>query len=73
MREVLNVEQASELLGVSPWTVRYEASHGRLPGRKIGREWRFSRTAILDYLSSGRSEYAVAYESERTPVASARR
>jgi len=49
-KEVLNAEEAAELLGVSPWTVREEARAGKLPGRKVGREWRFSRTALLDYL-----------------------
>jgi excisionase family DNA binding protein len=49
-REVLNVEQAAELLGFSPYTIREKARLGEIPGRKTGREWRFSRTALLDWL-----------------------
>ena len=52
-KEVLNVDEAAELLGVSPWTVREQARVGRLPGRKVGKEWRFSRQALLDWLSNG--------------------
>lgn len=50
-KEVLNAQEASELLGVSAWTIRELAHQGRLPGQKIGREWRFSRTALLNHLS----------------------
>ena len=52
-RQVLNVEEAAELLGVSLWTIREQARLGRLPGRKIGKEWRFSRDALLDWLRAG--------------------
>jgi len=52
-KEVLNVEEASELLDVSVWTVRALAHRGELPARKVGRSWRFSRQALLDYLAGG--------------------
>lgn len=52
-REVLNVEQAAEFLGFSPYTVREKAREGEIPGRKVGREWRFSRTALLEWLREG--------------------
>lgn len=48
--EVLNVEQAAALLGFSSYTVREKARLGEIPGRKTGREWRFLRTALLEYL-----------------------
>lgn len=51
-KEVLNADEAAELLGVSPWTVREQAKAGKIPGRKIGKEWRFSRTALLEFLRS---------------------
>lgn len=53
-KEVLNVEEAAVLLGVSVWTVREEAHAGRLPARKVGRAWRFSRQALLEHLSGER-------------------
>ena len=48
--EVLTVEDAAALLKVPPATVRREARAGRLPGRHVGKEWRFARTALLDWL-----------------------
>lgn len=32
-------------------TIRLEAQRGNLPARKVGREWRFSKKAILDWLA----------------------
>lgn len=55
-REVLNVEEAADLLGVTPWTVREQARSGQLPANKVGREWRFSRTALDEYLYGHRPE-----------------
>ena len=48
--EVLTAEQLAELLQVDAKTVRSLASRGELPGRKLGRHWRFSRRAVLDWL-----------------------
>ena len=50
--EVLTAEQAAALLQVDARTVAGLASRGELPGRKIGRKWRFSRQAILEWLAS---------------------
>lgn len=52
-KEVLNAEEAAELLEVNPYTVRQKARLGELPGRKVGKEWRFSRTALLEWLGGG--------------------
>ena len=50
--DVLTVEQLAEMLQVDEKTVRSLASKGELPGRKVGRHWRFSREAVLDWLAS---------------------
>jgi excisionase family DNA binding protein len=50
--EVLTVEQAAELLQVDADTVRTLAREGTLPGRKVGREWRFARAALLRWLGA---------------------
>jgi excisionase family DNA binding protein len=52
-REVLNVDQAAEFLGFSAYTVREKARSGEIPGRKVGREWRFSRDQLLEWLRAG--------------------
>jgi excisionase family DNA binding protein len=48
--EVLTVDQAAELLQVESDDVRALADSGDLPGRKIGDEWRFLRSAVLAWL-----------------------
>lgn len=48
--EVLTVEQAAELFQVDADTVCTLAREGTLPGRKVGREWRFARAALLRWL-----------------------
>lgn len=50
--DVLTVEQLAQLLQVDEKTVRALASNGELPGRKLGRQWRFSRQAVLDWLAT---------------------
>ncbi len=50
--EVLTREQAAELLQLHPQVVvRYVHEKG-LPGAKIGPEWRFRRTALLQWLDT---------------------
>ena len=48
--EVLSVEEAAKLLKVPPATIRREARAGRLPGRHVGKQWRFARSALIDWL-----------------------
>ena len=49
-REVLDVAEAADLLGITEYTLRKFAREGKLPCRKIGREWRFTRRSLLDYI-----------------------
>jgi excisionase family DNA binding protein len=49
--DVLTLEQLAELLQVDEKTARGLAAKGELPGRKLGREWRFSRQAVLEWLA----------------------
>jgi excisionase family DNA binding protein len=49
--EVLTTAQLADLLQVDEKAVRDLARRGELPGRKIGRDWRFSRSAVIDWLS----------------------
>lgn len=47
---VLNADEAAALLRISRNTIYRLVEKGRLPGRKVGREWRFSRQALLAWL-----------------------
>src|SRR5919201_4752764 len=62
--DVLTPEQLAALLQVDEETVRSLAARGGLPGRKVGRHWRFSRQAVLDWLATpGRPPAAAGFES----------
>jgi excisionase family DNA binding protein len=51
--EVLTLEQVAELLQVEPEAAAELAEAGELPGRKLGDTWRFSRTALMEWLGGG--------------------
>ena len=51
--KVLTLEEVAALLKLSPDAVRSQAEKGELPGRRFGKEWRFSRTAVLAWLADG--------------------
>jgi excisionase family DNA binding protein len=49
--EVLNAEQAADFLQIDVGVVLELADAGKLPGRKLGAAWRFSRAALVAWLS----------------------
>jgi excisionase family DNA binding protein len=49
-REVLNTNQAAELLGIPELTVIRLARKGIIPGRKAGRLWLFSKSSLIDWV-----------------------
>ncbi len=53
--DILNLEQAVEFLGVSEKTLIKLLREEHIPARKIGREWRFSKEALINWISSGDS------------------
>ena len=52
-KEVLSAEEAAEFLGFRVYTIREKARAGEIPGRKVGKEWRFSRRRLLEWLEEG--------------------
>ncbi len=68
-REILNIEEAAALLGVSVKTFNKVLHSERIPARKIGREWKFSRQALIDWVGSGDS--STFYNPDRGAAASA--
>ena len=64
-KEILNMEEAAELFGVSVKTFIKLLKEEKVPARKIGREWRFSRKALIDWISAGDSQ---AYSSSEADV-----
>lgn len=51
--DVLTLGEAAALMRVEERQLLDEAERGDLPGRRIGGEWRFSRSALLSWLSAG--------------------
>lgn len=55
-REIMTIEEAAQLLGVSVKTFNKVLHTQSIPARKIGREWKFSRRALIDWIGTGRSD-----------------
>lgn len=54
-RDILTIEEAAALLGVSVKTFNKVLHSESIPARKIGREWKFSRKALIEWVGNGRS------------------
>ncbi|MDP4181732.1 MAG: methyltransferase domain-containing protein [Bacillota bacterium] len=63
-KEILTMEEAAELFSVSVKTFIKLLKEEKVPARKIGREWRFSRQALISWLSVGDSQHYSASEGE---------
>lgn len=63
---LMSVEQTSEYVGLSTFTVRRLAKQGALPAAKIGRAYRFKRDDIDSYL---RNQYkGASHDTAAEPV-----
>jgi excisionase family DNA binding protein len=50
--EVMNSAQAAQFLQIEEAVVLDMAAAGKLPGRKLGDAWRFSREALVTWLAT---------------------
>jgi excisionase family DNA binding protein len=50
---VLTLEEVAALLRLPAQAVSARAQAGELPGRRFGDQWRFARTAVMEWLASG--------------------
>ena len=48
---VLTLDEVAELLRIEPAVASELAEAGELPGRRVNGEWRFSRSAVIDWLA----------------------
>ena len=46
IREVMDIGEASEYLGVSRTTLGKYIREGRIPGFKLGKRWRFKKSVL---------------------------
>ena len=51
-REVMNIRQASQYLGVSPDTLCKYVSEERIPAYKLGNRWKFKKSLLDSWMES---------------------
>ncbi|MFZ0663760.1 MAG: helix-turn-helix domain-containing protein [Acidobacteriaceae bacterium] len=73
LREVMDIRQASEYLGISPDTLYKYASDAFIPAFKLGNRWRFRRSRLDEWMDrqSGLGEQPrpkLVRERQKKPV-----
>ena len=71
VREVMDIRQASDYLGISPDTLYKYASEGFVPAFKLGNRWRFKRSRLdewMDRQSDWHAAEADADPQQKKPV-----
>ena len=76
LREVMDIRQASDYLGISADTLYRYASEGLIPAFKLGNRWRFKRSLLDGWMveqSAGNNSPKVSVMGDRKkPVGRAR-
>ena len=49
-KEVMNIREASQYLGISPDTLYKYVSLERIPAFKLGNRWRFKKTVLDEWM-----------------------
>ena len=52
-RDILTLVEAAELLLLPRSTVTRLAARGRIPARKVGKQWRFLRSQLTEWIREG--------------------
>jgi len=55
-REVMNIRQASQYLGVSPDTLYKYVGEQKIPAFKLGNRWRFKKSRLDQWMEEKSSE-----------------
>jgi excisionase family DNA binding protein len=55
-REVMNIRQASQYLGVSPDTLYKYVGEQKIPAFKLGNRWRFKKSKLDQWMEEKSSE-----------------
>jgi excisionase family DNA binding protein len=75
LREVMDIRQAADYLGISGDTLYRYASEGFVPAFKLGNRWRFRKSLLdnwMDEKSGVTPKAAVVEPGKKKPVGSAR-
>jgi excisionase family DNA binding protein len=71
-KEMLDVEGAAALLGVSTATIYSLARKGDIPATRVGREWRFARANLIQWVANGTAADQLSVALSRGRVAQRR-
>lgn len=74
VREVMDIRQAAEYLGISSDTLYRYASEGFVPAFKLGNRWRFKKSLLDSWMEqqSGAGTAAASKPQEKKPPRAAR-
>jgi len=71
-REVMNIRQASQYLGVSPDTLYKYVNEQKIPAFKLGNRWRFKRSRLDEWMDRQSDLHAADVDTEqKKPVRAA--
>lgn len=51
-KEILTAQEVAKYLRIHPYTVKRLAREGKLPGFKVGEQWRFQQNAINKFINN---------------------
>src|ERR1039458_8081283 len=74
VREVMDIRQASDYLGISSDTLYKYASEGFVPAFKLGNRWRFKRSRLDEWMDRQSDQHAAEADldpHEKKPVRAA--
>ena len=69
-REVMNIRQASQYLGVSPDTLYKYVNEQKIPAFKLGNRWRFKKSKLDQWMEEKSSQ--MESRTKKKPKAAAK-
>lgn len=71
-REVMNIRQASQYLGVSPDTLYKYVGEQKIPAFKLGNRWRFKKSKLDQWMEDKSTEMEVKASGKKKPKTAAK-
>ena len=68
-REVMNIRQASQYLGVSPDTLYKYVGEQRIPAFKLGNRWRFKKSKLDQWMEEKSNQMETKTSNKKKPKA----
>ena len=68
-REVMNIRQASQYLGVSPDTLYKYVNEQKIPAFKLGNRWRFKKSKLDQWMEEKSNQMEVRTKRKPQPKA----